>query len=326
MRAMGRGATLAALLVLGCAGPWQTDDLELRYPALESIRGHRLGDVTPYLLPARGELVYFLCRWPDGAEIPVTLPDGATDSERIDIERALRAWEGAGLGLRFGAAEPGRGIEMRFSAEEIPDARGARAATAVADCSLDASALGDPTVPVLDARISYASILLSRRGRDAVGREVAWSRPERLGALLHELGHALGFQGHLRRGDGVMAASVDRVRRAGQRLLDGEPFEDATLRALYALPSGVVVGRAQVGARRTDPVERMAALARHRGLVGPVVQVGDRAGRLVWYDEAGTSFALKIWNLDEVLRRPGALALFPEPRAADLLRARRRVP
>ncbi len=317
MRGLCAALALVGLAGAGCGGVVDLDALEARHPALAGIASHRLGDVTPYLLPAGGQLVYFLCRWPDGARIPVDLPPDADDGERRDIQNVLRAWEAAGLGVHFGAAEPGRGIEIRYAEDQFPESP--RAATAVADCRVDPAALEAPGGELLSAEIVFASIHLSRSGRDKVGRTVPWARDERVGALLHEMGHALGFQGHALR-NSVMVASVDAVRAAGRRQMAGQPLRDDTLRALYALPSGVVLARAEIGAQRTAAVDRMLPLARRRGLRGPFAQVGDRAARIVWRDAHRTSYALTIWNPKEVLRRPGSLALYPEPRAADLLR------
>jgi hypothetical protein len=223
-----------------------------------------------------------------------------------------------GLGVRFALDPPGPGLELRYADVTGRQPEAPRAATAVAECAVRSAAAGD--APALDAQLVSASVLLSRTGRDAIGRAVPWSRAERVGALLHELGHALGFQGHVRRGESVMVRSTDHIMRAGRRLLDGEPLRAATLRALYAVPSGTVVRRTQVGRGRTRPADRLAVAARRAGLLGPYAQVGDRAARLLWRDARGDAYALTVWNLEEVLRQPKALALFPEPRAADLLR------
>lgn len=310
---------LVLALALGCGRAFDVEALEASHPELAAL-SHRLGDTTPYLLPASGELVYFLCRWPDAAVIPVLLPPDADAAERIDIETVLEAWAAAGLGVRFGPPEPGRGMELVFAEDELPPGWGPRAATAVADCAVDPAVLADPAGDVIAARLVSASIHLSRKGRNAVGLEVAWSREERMGALLHEVGHALGFQGHVQRGASVMTASVEEVRKSGRRLLAGEPIDDASLRALYAVPTGNVLARARVGPRRTAPVDRLLAIAQSRGFEGPFAQVGDRVARVLWRDALGAEYAATIWNLNEVLRRPAALALFPEPRAADLLR------
>jgi hypothetical protein len=309
---------LALVLALGCGRAFDLERLEARYPEL-TAHPHRLGDITPYLLPARGELVYFLCRWPDGAEIPVSLPADADDGERADIERVLRAWEAAGLGIRFGPPQAGRGIQMVFAEDEFPEGWGPRAASAVADCGLDPEVLADPGGDVLAAQLVSASIHLARTGIK-LGRPVPYAREERIGALLHEMGHALGFQGHLQRGDGVMQASVEGVRKAGRSVMAGEPVEAAELQALYAVPTGSVLARFAVGPARTAAVDRLASLAPARGLAGPYAQVGDRVARILWRDALGAEYAATIWNLAEVLRSPGAVAVFPEPRAADLLR------
>ena len=322
MRApLARASLGLALALAGCGRAYDTGELAARHPELAAIPGRGLRDATPYLLPTRGELVFLLCRWPDAARIPVSLPPDASEVERLDIEAVLRAWEGAGLGLRFApGAEPGQGIEIRFTGDEQAEGElQQRAATAVADCGVAPEALQAPPQAELRAAIAFASIHLSRTGRDALGRDRNWSRPERVGAMLHEFGHALGFQGHVRRGD-VMVASVEEVRRAGSRLLAGERFQSDALRALYAVPSGVVVGRGRVGESKTAAVERLAAVAQRRGLTGPFLQVGDRVARILWRDRHHTSFALAVWNLGQVLRRPADLNLYPEPRAVDLLR------
>ena len=111
------GPALVALLCVGCAEPaWEPARLEARHPALAALEGHRLGDVRPYYLPLGGRLTLFLCRWPDGARIPVTLPAHATPAERGKLEAALAAWERAGLPLRFERVPrfAGVGIEIEI--------------------------------------------------------------------------------------------------------------------------------------------------------------------------------------------------------------------
>ncbi|MBW1686657.1 MAG: hypothetical protein JRS35_16525, partial [Deltaproteobacteria bacterium] len=109
------GAILAALVGLACAErAWEVERLELRHPALRARSPHRLGDTRPYYLPAAGRLTLFLCRWPDGATVPVSLPANATPDQRRKLEAVLGAWEDA-LGLRFELrALSGVGIEIRL--------------------------------------------------------------------------------------------------------------------------------------------------------------------------------------------------------------------
>jgi hypothetical protein len=138
---------------------------------------------------------------------------------------------------------------------------------------------------------------------------------ELAGTVLHELGHALGFQGHVRRGDSVMVAEVERIPRAGKALLAGERFGDATLQALYALPNGAVVWREPVEPNRTELVDGMGRLAEQHGLDGPFVRVGEGAGRIFWRDASGAEYGIVVPKVRETLRDPSKLRVIAEPRA-----------
>lgn len=300
---------LALAFALACApGPWDADLLERRHPALGAISQHRLRDATPYLLPAGGSIAFFLCRWPTDAPIPVSLPPDASEEERRGLESVMRAWEGAGLGVRFATgAPPGAGIELRFIDPKEGITETTHAANTIADCAVGPEAVGDREMSVLPARLVFASIHMWRGGFDMLGRPVSHSRAEFVGSALHEFGHALGFQGHARLGRTIMVKERDAARRAGQRLLAGKAFGDHTLRALYAVPSGTVVKRVPVAAHRTERVDRMTRVARDRGFAGPFVRVGDRDGRIAWRDGVGTDYALRIFDVPGVLRSPETL-------------------
>ena len=158
-----RCTLLAASLALACTpSTWDVARLEASHRALAAIASHRLGDVTPYLLPRQGRLVLFLCRWPSDAPIAVSLPPTASEQERGDLRRVLRAMEAAGLGVRFevSTAKPA-GIAIRFAEVEAGTRAPIRAADTVADCGL-ARTLPDASVRVLPARIVHASIVLER--------------------------------------------------------------------------------------------------------------------------------------------------------------------
>jgi hypothetical protein len=142
---------------------------------------------------------------------------------------------------------------------------------------------------------------------------------EQTGLALHELGHALGFAGHVRRGDSVMASEVERIPRAGRALLAGEPFADPALRALYRIPSGALLSSTAVEPWRTDLVDRMGRLAEGGGLAGPFVRVGESAGRIFWRDEHGAEYGLVVVRLRELLREPRRLEVLPEPRTRRAL-------
>jgi len=303
---------LAALALAGAiacvAGPWDVDRLERDHPALGAVSQHRLADVTPYLLPAGGSVAFFLCRWPADAPIPISLPPDASAEERRGLEAVLRAWEGAGLGVRFTtAAASGAGIEVRFIEPEPGATATAYAANTIADCAVAPEALAMQSATVLPAKLVFASIHLWRGGFDRLGRPDPHSQDEFIGSALHEFGHALGYQGHAHVGRTVMVKEMDATRWAARNVLKGEPFSDHTLRALYAVPSGTVIKRAPVAAYRTDTVDRMAQLARERGFTGPFVRVGDFDGFLAWRREMGGPYVLEVRDVRKVLRDPDTL-------------------
>jgi hypothetical protein len=305
-----------------CAPPaWDLKSLEAREPRLRALGSHRLGDATPYLFPARDELVLFLCRWESPDPIPVSLPPDATPEQAAALEAALRAWESAGLGVRFARGGPaGTGIELRL-VEAASGAGELRGATTVADCALGAQ--GDASGGRLAARLVFASIHLRAGSVDGVGRPVPLEADQLTGAALHELGHALGFQGHAKAGDGAMRYQVDAIRRAGRRVLSGEPWRDDTLRALYSVPSGVVVGRTRLAPGRTQPVDRLLAMARAEELSGPVARVGDQEGQILFRDREGAAYTVWLRGIGSVLAgRPQELVLLPGPRARQRLSPR----
>jgi hypothetical protein len=315
----------ACLLSMACVPPvWNTEPLAAREPRLRALGAHRLGDATPYLLPVQDTGVLFLCRWETREPIPVSLPPDASPAQLGALEAALRAWEGAGLGVRFERAAPaGKGIELRIVDEPAEGSGGAHAATTVADCAIDSGAA--PRGERLPARLVFASIHLRVEWIDPLGRRTALEPADLAGAALHELGHALGFQGHVRSGESAMRYQVEATRRAGRRLLAGEPFRDETLRALYSVPSGEVVGRLPLPPGRTQPVDRLLALARTGALEGPVARMGDREGQVLFRDADGAAYAVWLRGVAAALAgQPEDLILMPGPRAERLLSLRYR--
>lgn len=302
LRAVARVAVPAvAAGALACAEPaWDAARLEQRHPALARLEGHRLADLRPFYWPAGDRLTLLLCRWPDAARIPVVLPRDATPDERRRLEAALAAWEGAGLGIRFEhtAALTRGGIEI----ELIPDMLAWNANTE-ADCVVDPEGSGDR----LPARMAYASIQLAR------------DDPRLVGSALHELGHALGFQGHPRRGNSIMGKDKDRLLRTGERVLKGEGFDDATLAALYAVPSGTVLARWTLPPGRTEPIDRLLVVAASEGWRGPFLRAGDTEGLVSWRARRGREVRVRLRGLAVALYEPDRLVLEPAPAARRAL-------
>ena len=101
-----------------------------------------------------------------------------------------------------------------------------------------------------------------------------------------------------------MVRSLDRVRRAGRDILRGRPFSDVALHALYALPSGEVLGRWRLPGGRTRGLDALRATATRAGFAGPLVRVGDRGARIAWRDGGGEDVAVFLPDVRAILRDP----------------------
>ncbi|NNL85757.1 MAG: hypothetical protein HKP27_08900 [Myxococcales bacterium] len=153
------------------------------------------------------------------------------------------------------------------------------------------------------------------------------SAEEFAGAAVHEIGHALGFQGHTTRRGAVMSRDLSVTRRLGARIVAGDSFGAPELVALYAVPSGHVLREVPVEAWRTDLIDRMDGLADEAGLTGPFSRVGDAAARIFWRDAKGLEYGFQIPELPQLLRDPTRLLVLPEARArAALPRSRDQKP
>jgi hypothetical protein len=266
--------------------------------------------------------VLFLCRFSTEAPISVSLPSDATDEEQRLLRLALAAWAGLGVGLEF-EERPGDGtqIAIRFIDQ---DGGGGRAPRGSADTSADCALppLGVPSLveePV-PARIVRASIHLRRTQPDSLGRSRSLSPEELLGAALHELGHALGFQGHAAAGRSIMVRDVDQVRRIGRLVLSGEPWVDSALRTLYSLPSGTEVARRPLAPATEQTLSRLAVHAAANGWSGPFARVGDHSALLFWRDAQGEEVALRLLSWRKFAQGSTPLSWQPNPRASQLLR------
>jgi hypothetical protein len=236
-----------------------------------------IGDATPYLLPAEDALFFFLCRWSLDAPLRVSLPPEASADERALLGRALRAWEAAVHGLHFAEVVGPAPVKLRFRDTGREGAR-----TAV-DCEVTPPFARDGGP--LRARLVSAQIDLRRAERDAWGRPIELAKAELLGSATHELGHALGLQGHARRGKTVMVRDVSAVRRIGEQLLDEEkpkPLREPAMAALYALPSGTVLERRPLAPGATAAVDAIAQRGGAAGGSRAAIRVGDRAAAVRW--------------------------------------------
>lgn len=322
-----RTLALAALAAAGLAacvptrGGWDERALAARHAELDAHPGNRLADAVPHLQPDRDGVALFLCRWSTAAPIPVSLPPDASDVERDLLRRALRAWSEAGLGVRFVEVERSPGLEIRFANRQRDGWAPQGSGDTVADCAIASDFEAEARADRVPADMSFASVYLRRDEIDALERVRPLSREELLGAALHELGHALGFAGHVASGRSVMTASPEIARSHGRSVLDGQPLLDATLAALYALPSGVVVGRVELAAEQRSVLSRLSSFAGNAGWKGPWSRVGDESARLLWREAGGASAALELADWPARLRTGEAGVLEPNARARNALRA-----
>lgn len=283
-------AALAGLALGGCtAATWDAGALGERRAELAGRSVGRLGDATPYVMAAHGTLTFFLCRFESAAPLGVSLPPDASPDERRLVLRALDAWEQAVPGLRFAPDAKPAAIRLRFQSD------GPEGARTAAVCGVEPSRApdGEGGADVLRARLRSAEVMLRRVEGDAWGRPVALSDAEILGSLLHELGHALGLQGHARRGPSVLVRDVDRVRRIGRRVLEGGALREDAMRALYALPSGVVTERRALAPGATDRIDALARRALRAGLAVLWVRVGDGSAWLAWGGDPDFEYFLR---------------------------------
>ena len=269
-------SALFALGVGGCSTPaWNADTWANTRPELTGRNIGRFGDLTPYALASQGELLFFVCHWPLDAPLRVSLPPDANAQERGLFDKALRAWEAVIPGLRFEVVEGAAQIRLRFR-ETGPE--GARTA---ADCEVTPPFTGD----ALHARLVSAQIDLRRAERDAWGKIVELAVNQVLGSITHELGHALGLQGHARSGKSVMVSETYAIEKIGEKLNDEKkpkPLQEPAMQALYSLSTGTVIERRPIGAQATAAVDAIAERARAQGSDRVQVRVGDRTAAVRW--------------------------------------------
>ena len=304
-----RALLLGALLGLAaCAAPtggWDSDALLDQFPDVRAIEAQRLGDLTPYPAIVDGRVELITCRFPaTGPPVPVVIAGeqwpsswGAAALDAVDA--ALHSLSFARPTESF--ATPGIRILS------IPDAGGigpAGLADTRADCDVGPRGGSDSGVRGL---LVDSEIRIRRRVLGTWTQERAATAEDWLGAMLHELGHALGFQGHAAVGDSLVQLEQSRLRFLGRRVLEGEPVSAPSLRALYALPPGTRLGVAELSPAARSVVagvlEEVEARTRIAGApVASRALVGDRHARITWRWSDGTSVVLRFPNWSTSLR------------------------
>jgi hypothetical protein len=277
--------------------------------ASDPLRG-----VHPYVWPHQGRIDLLLCRWGTREPIPVALRGMADEAELQRAQRVLDALQGAAPGVRLVRVEDATaGILVEFVEGPLTrEGGGDGAGRTACDCRVG---------PGGSASLERAVVTVARQmGPDWRGDLRALSPEEQAGSLAHELGHALGFQGHARAPGG---RSLETARRSGERILRGEPLHSAALRALYRQPSGAIRKRAAVAGWRTEEVDLMAALGRREALTGPLLRVGDHSARVFWRHGEDNEYGFLIPDLAGWIDDPAQALPIPEPRTRSILAAGR---
>ena len=300
----GRACLIVFLVIsLGCVpgrGGWESSAWPPPETGVPASSLGRITDLLPEFRPDPEGLSLFLCRWSKQEPIPVHWPSDALPRERRLWHRALKAWESAGLGISFIEAEKplSHGIEVVFRSEHQSRPKGT--GDALADCRMASAFEG---ASPLEAHLSWASIHLNRSLPSWKGVEIALEEDQLLGAMLHELGHALGFSGHVVSGDSIMVADRAKVRAIARGVARGKSLPAPELVALYAVPSGL-----RVGHRPLEPAQRrlfssLTAKAESLSWLGPFSRVGDVRALFFYRDEQGRRHGLQIENWALMLRK-----------------------
>ncbi len=308
-----------AAWLLTCAAPrggWDVAQLLLEEPRIAELASQRLGDLTPYPALQGGAVKLISCRWPATRPIRVRLRVSgerydwarraveslSRGSSQLQLEILSEAWDVSDSAALIDV------VEVASEDEAGPQGAG----DTLVSCDVSSgpqAALGTLT----RAEIAMRSVV-----RDGLDRPVPLSAEEWTGAFMHELGHALGFQGHVRSGESVLVLDQDRLRVVGRRALSGAAWRDDTLEALYLLEGGRLLGWREIAPQTQHWLDAVEAQLGGRG-IGPSASVGDRNARLEWKTEEGIVLRLQFPEWLRQLNEWRSLLAFPSPETRALL-------
>lgn len=320
--AVAAAAGFAGAACVPLRGGWDAEGLLAATPELAAIRGHRIGELTPHPAPDGERLRLVACRFADGAAIRVT---GAGPGWPVDwAERAVVALDAALPAVALSTVAPrasGAGVSssgepaIRADSIEDPDAKGpAGLGDTLVRCDVSRTVSGAIRGILVDAEIR-----MRRRQRHWAGGVVVADREAWTAAFLHELGHALGFAGHVALGPSLVTRDQVELRTLARRALAAEPLVAPNVEALYALAPGRVLGEARIAPEARERwravLDEVAAFEQARGPATAILsQVGDRAARLEWRWADGERVAVRWprWQAELAAGQP--VGFFREPR------------
>ncbi len=322
-----RGGILAALILMapGCVPPrggWDVDALIAVEPSIARLEGQRLGDMIPFPALDGERIALIACRFAAHQSVRVRgggsqWPAGWGQAAVSALDRSVARVE---LVLEAESGSPARArpnieiVTIEAVGGEGPDGLG----DTLSECDVSpigwsaqgASRAYRGLLTAAEIRMRRAQLDMTNQVQDATAEE--W-----VGALMHELAHALGFPGHAGAGNSILVRDETRIRAAGRRALRGETVPDETLEALYRIRPGQRLGTRGLNAEGTSWLDAVRELDRNRSAlgspsVGMFASVGDQAARIVWRYADGSQLGVRFPHWRSELRSGAAITLRPD--------------
>ena len=312
---------LGALTLFACVPPrggWDVEDLLEAEPAIAALPGQRLGDMLPFPALDGDRIVLVACRFSEVRAVRVRA--GGAQWPADWGESAIRAMNHSVGGVELVLVEfhdrvVGPRPEIEIVTVAAVGGSGPRGlGDTLSEC--DVSKTTDPDEAYRGELIG-AEIRMRRAQLDMTGQVREASAEEWVGALMHELGHALGFAGHAAIGESILVRDETRIRAAGRRALAGEAKSDETLEALYRIRPGRRLGErpvkavdvAWLDAIRQLHLQRFAEASEPTGMFS---SVGDLEARIVWRYADGSQLGVRLPHWQDELRSGVAITLLPD--------------
>lgn len=320
----GLGAALS-WMTLSCVPPqggWDIKALMATEPSIVALAGHRLGDMLPFPALDGDRIALVACRFASGQHVRVRA--GGSQWPARWGQAAVRA-----LNHSVG------GVELIFEseAERVPqtapdieivmiEAIGGEGPEGLGDtlseCDVSPAVSATPAASRAYRGLQTRAQIRMRRARlDVTNQLRDASAEEWVGALMHELAHALGFVGHVSVGHSILVRDETRIRAAGRLALVGEAAPGPTLEALYRLRPGQRLGTRRVKTKDVLWLHAIQKLDREQfamgwSSTGIFSSVGDREARIIWRYSDGRQLGVRFPHWRRELRSGAAITLRPD--------------
>ncbi len=321
---------IVAGLLAACVSPvggWDVATLLEAEEQIAAIPDQRLGDMTPHPALVGGRLSLVACRYAGDQPVRVSLRGSGWPSERGALAIGAVDEAVSGVALRISddrESEPGIAPTIEITSIEDPDAEAPSGmADTLAECDVSRTSNSGAAVRgrLLRSKIRIRLSLRDRSGRVRLATDAEW-----VGALMHEMGHALGFAGHAAVGDSLVLLEESRLRALGRRALAGEPVPAPNLEALYEVSPGRVLGEVAVSPSGREWIDAVESLVsdRNRRLgpaIGPIASAGDRGARLLWRWPGGIGVELRFPFWRREIQMGHAITVLPSEATRRMLAA-----